>query len=255
MFGSHDLHSWRLNNHGYKSIQFIYEDYNLRNKTSLTMKSFFLITFFVATALSMPVFEDDTFGREMNQLLEKLNERVSFEHRLNNYRYTDRSFKIGGRKYYDVKTGGITLEGIENLKRSSPAQGDRSRGWTQIVDRVDFSVKGGFNLTSSLEFFFIGKKYSAEMKGTWKNPNQDAIFRLKGVEFPYQEKFKLSESTNNIFNNMFEITLTCDDSEDQELCNQIQVHYLNSWDFDLHRYFQDTLQSEVNKITFDGWTK
>ena len=218
-------------------------------------KSLFLIAFFVATALSMPVFEDDTFGRQMEQLLKKLNDRVSRGHGMNGYMYSEGSLKIGGRQYYEVETESITLEGIDNLKRSSPAQGEVMRGLRQIVDRVDFSVKGGFNLTSSLTFFFNGKKYSAEMKGIWKNPNQDAIFRLKGVKLVAQEKFKLSESTNNIFNDMFEITLTCDDSEDQELCNQIQVHYLNSWDFDLHRYFQDTLQSEVNKITFDGWTK
>ena len=252
MFCSHVLHSWELKTDGYKSVHFIHREYNLRNKTSLTMKSLFLILFFVATALSMPVFEDDTFGREMNQLLEKLNERVSFEHRLNNYRYTDRSFKIGGRKYYDVKTGGITLEGIDNLKRSSPAQGLISRGLRQTVDRVDFSVKGGFNFTSSLTFFFNGNYHSGEMKGTWKNPNEDAIFRLKGVEFQPSNNFELQDSTNNIFNDMFEITLTCNNSKDQELCNQIQIHYLNSWDFDLHRYFQDILQSEVNEITFNG---
>ena len=55
---------------------------------------------------------------------------------------------------------------------------------------------------------------------------------------------------------MFEITLTCDDSRDQEFCcNQIQVHLLDSYNFNLNQYFQDVLQAEVNQITFDGWEK
>ena len=102
------------------------------------------------------------------------------------------------------------------------------------------------------------------MKGTWKNPDQNAIFRFKELWFTppnprYPRRphnFRLEESTNNIFNDMFEITLTCDDSRDQEFCcNQIQVHLLDSYNFNLNQYFQDVLQAEVNQITFDGWEK
>ena len=223
------------------------------------MKSLFLVFFCVATALSVAVFASDDADKVVDNLLDKLKRGQG----LNNYSLTEGVFKIGGQQYTGIKTGRIILQGIDNLKRTFTGEissFSRSLYGTRRIKTVDLAVKGGLNLTSSLQIYLPRTVYSAQMKGTWKNPNQEAIFRFKELFFtppnPLMPRrphtFELYESTNNILNDMFEITLTCNNSNDQEYCNQLKARYLNSMNFDLHRYFQDILRTEINQITFDG---
>ena len=89
----------------------------------------------------------------------------------------------------------------------------------------------------------------------WKNPSEDAIFNLKNLSIG-GHKYKLAESSSNIFNNNFNIQLRCDDPSKQQKCIQLTTEYLtNPSEFHLHRLFQDLFEVTINKMHFDGFQK
>lgn len=173
---------------------------------------------------------------------------------INRWAYMDGVVTIGNRDYTGINTGSIEWEGIEKLYRSSPTRGGLVRGLTQTVQRVDLTVPSGFNLTTGDMTFYVGTvdagdeealiEVVAKFSAIWKDPKVDAIFRLKNFQYSPQG-FKLEEAMTNVDKSKFEISLTSEDPDDQDLCDDLLNYYINTWDFDLHKWVQDSLQSII----------
>ena len=173
---------------------------------------------------------------------------------INRWAYLDTVVTIGKQDYTTIDTGPMEWEGIEKLHRSSPTRGGLVRGLTQTVDRVDLTVPSGFNLTSSSMTFYLSDvdnndieepvEISARFAAIWKDPKLDAIFRLKNLKYSPQG-FKLDEAMTNVDKDKFQMSLTCEEPDDQFVCDDLMQNYINTWDFDLHKWVQDSLQNAI----------
>ena len=214
----------------------------------------FLVVELVLAALVGGCFSvEDTFGDDMDYLLRKLRETSSTnDHVMSRNRFVEDTILLKNNEVLQrLDTRRIILEGIENMKRTSPAIGEVCRCMVQTVDRVQFSVARGINMTTSLKFEAGRQTYSAQLFMRWKSPAEAAVFNLKKVSFG-GEKYKVDETSNNIFNDKFDINLICDDVMKQEKCNQLKNDYLeNPADFDVHRYFQSIFENAINKMYYD----
>ena len=218
------------------------------------------VQLFFATFIGLCLSIEDTWGKDMDVLLQKL-EGDNLEggygpSKLHILRYIEKTIPLrDGTMFQNFKTQRIRLEGIENMKRTSPAIGYPCRCPIQTVERVQFTVPRGINMTTTLEFEERREIYTGRLFMRWKNPSEDAIFNLKSLSIG-DYNYKLAESSSNIFNNNFDIQLTCDDPSKQQKCNQLTKEYLtNPSEFDVHRFFQDLFQITINKMHFDGFQK
>ena len=184
---------------------------------------------------------------------------------INRWAYLDGVVTIGNRVYTRVNTESIEWEGIEKLHRSSPTIGSLCRCLTQTVDRVDLTVPSGFNLTAANMAFYVhddlagneqnAKQVKAKFAALWKDPKVDAIFRLKKIKYSGGEAIQLDEVMTNVDKSNFQMFLTCKHPDEQHLCDDLMKNYMNTWDFDLHKWIQDTLQSAIASVEYDFYPK
>lgn len=210
----------------------------------------FLIILF---ALAVYVNCDDC-GKEMDTLLErlrKMNLKGPHGHRTSRYYDFRHLIQVGGQGLIDILFGGIQVPGIENLKRTSASSGS-SKG-SGICSEVDYSVKGGINITIADLTFSTAKlnriEHPAILVGTWKNPSEDAVFSLKEVSFKTGNKFNLKSLTTNVDPNKFEFTLECKKPEEQGLCDELMRYQPSKWNFHFSRYFEDIFRGALSRCT------
>ena len=227
---------------------------------SCTSKMKVVILFLVTLTVCVSCFakyEDMT--QEVDMLLKRLHTTdpdTPGKHRLSRNFIFEGLLTIDSNDFHAIYTHEIELEGIEKLTRISAAPASLARGgWNTIppstVLYVELSVKNGINMTSNnFEFFHDGEKRSAQFTARWRNSSEDAVFRLSGLNFNgYDVNFNADSVYSNVDQDKFEITLLCHNSWDQHLCNQLLVHYLNSWRFDIHTFIRETFDAEIQKIS------
>lgn len=214
---------------------------------------FLVVELILATLVGTCFSAQDTFGDEIDHLVQKLRETASGDdHVMSRYRFVEGTILLKNNEVFEqLATEKIILQGIQQMKRTSPALGEFCRCLIQEVDRVQLSVPRGFNMTTTVKFEEPNETHTGKLLMKWRNPAEPAVFNLKKVSLG-DDKYKVGESSNNIFNEKFDFNFVCDNPLKQEKCDQLKSDYLeNSADFDLHRYFQNVVESAISKIDYD----
>lgn len=182
---------------------------------------------------------------------------------IDRWTYTDRDVTIGNQYFSHIDTGLIKWEGIKKLHRSSHAMGGWVRGMTQTVNKVDLMVPSGFNLTAADMTFCVKhvdrnnedneeecQEIEAKFAAVWNDSNVDALFKLQTIQYSTQ-RISLDWVVTNVDKSRFEVTLTCEDPNDQHLCDALLKNYINTWEFDLHFWVQKVLKNAIALVEYN----